>query len=82
MTNYRMVYDSGSKVLKCAIADEMGKILALETWNKELIQSEDGYQREWNHRNYWEKLIELTNFTIKSSNINPNDIRFIDNYLK
>ncbi|MFX1567293.1 MAG: FGGY family carbohydrate kinase [Promethearchaeota archaeon] len=74
---YRLVYDSGSKVLKCAIADEFCNIIALEIWNKETIQSEDGYQREWNHRNYWEKIIELTKLTIKSSNINPNDIRFI-----
>lgn len=77
MTDYRMVYDSGSKLLKCAIADEMAKIVAIESVEKEVIQSEDGFQREWNHRSYWDNLVKLTKRTIESSKINPQDIKFI-----
>jgi len=72
-----MVYDSGSKLLKCAIADERCNIIALESWEKEVIQSKDGFQREWNHKNYWDKLIELTRLVIKNANINPKDIKYI-----
>jgi len=72
-----MVYDSGSKLLKCAIADEMGKIIALESWEKEVIRSEDGFQREWNYINFWDKLIELTKLTIKNSKIEARDITLI-----
>jgi sugar (pentulose or hexulose) kinase len=77
MTEYRMVYDSGSTLLKCAIADESGKIIALKSWRSELIQSEDGFHREWNYKNYWENLIELTKVTINSAKINPKDLKYI-----
>ena len=77
MPNYRMVYDSGSKLLKCAIADESGNIIALESWEKEVIRSEDGFQREWNYRNFWEKLVNLTKLTIKNSKIEARDITLI-----
>ena len=77
MSEYRLVYDSGSKVLKCAIADELGKIISLESWEEEVIISEDGLYREWNHKNYWENLIKLTKITIKSAKIDPKKIKYI-----
>jgi sugar (pentulose or hexulose) kinase len=77
MTEYRLVYDSGSKVLKCAIADELGKIISLESWEEEVIIGEDGLYREWNHKNYWENLINLTKITIKSAKIDPKKIKYI-----
>jgi sugar (pentulose or hexulose) kinase len=77
MTEYRMVYDSGSKLLKCAIADEQDTIIALDSWEKELFQSADGFKREWNHRKYWDKIVELTKLTIKSAKIEPKDIKYI-----
>jgi hypothetical protein len=46
--SYRMVYDSGSKALKCAIADADGQINAIETIYPEVIQSEDGFGRNLN----------------------------------
>ena len=77
MTDYRMVYDTGSKLVKCGIADDLGQILALKSWKPEVIVSLDGFQREWNYKTYWDKLIELTKNTIKSANINPRDIKYI-----
>ncbi|MBD3194254.1 MAG: hypothetical protein GF317_04310 [Candidatus Lokiarchaeota archaeon] len=77
MTKYSMVYDSGSKLLKCAIADEMGTIISHHSIEPEVIASEDGFQREWNYRNYWDNLIKLTKKTIKSSEINPKNIKYI-----
>jgi sugar (pentulose or hexulose) kinase len=77
MTEYRLVYDSGSKVLKCAIADEFGKIISLESKEEEVIKSEDGLYREWNHKTYWEDLINLTKITINSAKIDPKQIKYI-----
>ena len=77
MTEYRMVYDSGSKLMKCAIADEMSNLIALESMERETFQSEDGFQREWNPRNYWDKIVELTKITIKKAKINPKEIKYI-----
>jgi sugar (pentulose or hexulose) kinase len=77
MTEYRMVYDSGSRMLKCAISDELGNIVALQSIELEVIKSKDGLQREWNHKNYWDNLIDLTKVTIKSAKINPKQIKYI-----
>ncbi len=46
-----MVFDSGSKAFKCAIADADHQILAIETLNPEVIQSEDGFERIFNRVN-------------------------------
>ena len=80
MTEYRLVYDSGSKVLKCAIADEFGKIISLETWEEAVIKKESGLYREWNHKTYWESLIDLTKITLKAANIDPNQTIFAVNF--
>ncbi|MFW9949316.1 MAG: FGGY family carbohydrate kinase [Candidatus Thorarchaeota archaeon] len=77
MTEYRMVYDSGSKLLKCAIADEQGNIITLKSWEKELFRSADGFKREWNQKNYWDKIMELTKLTIKAAKIEPKDIKYV-----
>ncbi len=77
MTEYRMIYDSGSKVIKCGISDEYGKIMALHSWKPEVIESKDGFRREWDYRTYWDKVVELTKITIKSANINPVNIKYI-----
>ncbi len=77
MTEYSMVYDSGSTLLKCAIADESGNVIALKSRRSEIIQSEDGFHREWNYKNYWDNLIELTKVTINSAKINPKDLKYI-----
>ncbi len=77
MTDYRLVYDTGSKLVKCVIADDLGHIMALESWKPEVIESPDGFQREWNYRTYWDNLIELTKNTITIAKINPKDIKYI-----
>jgi len=76
MTEYRLVYDSGSKLLKCAIADEMSNLIAIESMEKEVLQSKDGFQREI-CPNYWDKIVELTKITIKNAKINPLKIKYI-----
>ncbi|TXT64462.1 MAG: putative Xylulokinase [Promethearchaeota archaeon] len=75
--SYRMVYDSGSKLLKCAIADELGNVIAINSYEPEVLSSENGLQREWNYGNYWDKLVELTKTTIKLAKINPKEIEYI-----
>ncbi|TXT67259.1 MAG: putative Xylulokinase [Promethearchaeota archaeon] len=77
MTEYRMVFDCGSKIVKCAIADEMGTIIAIDSWTPEVIESPDGFQREWNYNTYWDDLLKLTKKTIDSAKINPKDIKYI-----
>ena len=59
-----MVFDSGSKSLKCAIADEKGKLAALESIIPEVLITEDGLGRHWNHKTYWEELKGLAKKTI------------------
>ncbi|MHA1200041.1 MAG: FGGY family carbohydrate kinase [Candidatus Heimdallarchaeaceae archaeon] len=75
--NYRMVFDAGSKALKCAIADENSKILAIESFLPEVIQSEDGFGRNWEHTKYWDNLLNLAKKTIKVSKINSEEIKYI-----
>jgi sugar (pentulose or hexulose) kinase len=72
-----MVYDSGSKLVKCAIADDNNNLLAIQSWKPEVIKSTDGFQREWNYKNYWRKLLDLTKKTIRSAKIDPRKIKFI-----
>jgi sugar (pentulose or hexulose) kinase len=77
MTEYRMVYDSGSKLVKCAIADEVGQIVAMQSWDPDVIESEDGFQREWDYRTYWDNIVALTKTTIESASISSQDIKYI-----
>lgn len=73
----RLVYDISSKTIKCAIANEENQIIAIKTFIPTVIQSEDGFQRSYNHNTYWNKIIELTKSTINSVKIDPRDIRYI-----
>lgn len=77
MSEYRMVYDAGSKIVKCCVTNELGEILALHSWTPQIIESEDGFHREWNYRNYWDNLVKLTKTTIKSTDIDPQYIKYI-----
>ncbi len=72
-----MVFDAGSKALKCAIADENNNILSIESIIPKIIHSEDGFGRIWESTNYWENLLLLTEATIKKAEINPQKIRYI-----
>lgn len=74
---YRMVFDAGSKALKCAIADENKNILAMESILPEVIQSADGFGRNWEHTKYWNNLLDLAKKTIKKSEINSQEIKYI-----
>lgn len=75
--SYRMVFDAGSKALKCAIADKNNEILAFKSIIPPVIQSTDGFGRNWDHSDYWENLLILAKKTIKKSQINPEEIKFI-----
>ncbi len=72
-----MVFDAGSKALKCAIADEKNKILAIEFILPEVIQSADGFGRNWEHSKYLSNLINLAKRTIKKSEINSQKIKYV-----
>jgi sugar (pentulose or hexulose) kinase len=74
---YRMVFDAGSKILKCAIADENNSIIALESIIPEVVRSEDGFGRSWKITDYWKNLLQLAEKTIKKTSIDPQKIRFI-----
>ena len=75
--DYRMVFDAGSRVIKCAIADETGKILEIGNILPETIQSKDGFGRRWNEQNYWNRLLDLAEIIIKKTGINSENIRYI-----
>ncbi|MBN2155022.1 MAG: FGGY-family carbohydrate kinase [Candidatus Lokiarchaeota archaeon] len=74
---YRMVYDAGSRALKCAIADESNNIIGIKKIFPEISVTEDGFGRSCNSVTFWNDLISLTRTTIKKAKINPKDIRFI-----
>ncbi len=75
--NYRMVFDSGSKQLKCAIATDTAQIIAFETLQLDLIISPDGFSRERNTKTTWPSILQLIQKTIKSAGIDPKSIRYI-----
>ncbi len=72
-----MVFDAGSKALKCAIADENNTILAMEHIIPQAIQSADGFGRSWEHSKYWTNLLDLAEKTIKKSKIDSQKIKYI-----
>ncbi len=72
-----MVFDAGSKILKCAVADEDNSIIALESIIPEVVQSEDGFGRSWKKTDYWNKLLQLAEKTIKKASIDPQKIRYV-----
>ncbi len=74
---YRMVFDAGSRALKCAIADELNKIIIIEKIFPDVIVTEDGFGRSYNQLTFWDDIVALTQKTIKESKINPKDIRYI-----
>ena len=77
MTDYRMVFDAGSKALKCAIANDNNQIVAIESIFPNLVKSDDGFGRTWESNKYWNELLLLAENTIKNAKINPQEIRFI-----
>ena len=72
-----MVFDAGSKALKCAIANENNEIIAIDSIIPKIITSEDGFGRTWESINYWENILFLTESTIKKAEIDPQKIRYI-----
>ena len=74
---YRIVFDAGSMNLKCAIADENNSIIALESIKPQVIHAEDGFGRSWEASNYWKKLLQLAEKTIKRAEIDSQTIRYL-----
>ena len=74
---FRLVYDITSKTIKCAIANEENQIIAIKSIIPQVITSEDGFQRSYDHTTYWDKILDLTKSTIKLADIDPQQIRFI-----
>ncbi|MCK5343827.1 MAG: hypothetical protein KAR20_10510, partial [Candidatus Heimdallarchaeota archaeon] len=72
-----MVFDAGSKALKCAIADENGSLIHIESIIPRVIQSSDGFGRKWDEELYWGDLLALAQKSITKAAINPKDIRYI-----
>ena len=73
----RLVFDSGSRVLKCAIVTQNGEILALMSYYPEIIRSEDGFERIYESNSFWPSVKTLVNNTIKAANVDPKSIRYI-----
>ena len=57
---YKMVFDAGSRALKCAIADESNKIIGIERIIPKVNVTEDGFGRSYNVPTFWDELISLT----------------------
>jgi len=74
---YRMVFDAGSRALKCAIADESNKIIAIEKIYPDVQVTEDGFGRSCNSSTFWEDLLKLTQKTIRTAKVSPKNIRYI-----
>ncbi|MHA1110746.1 MAG: FGGY family carbohydrate kinase [Promethearchaeota archaeon] len=74
---YRMVFDAGSRALKCAIADESNNIIGIEKFFPEVNVTEDGFGRSCNASTYWDDLLDLSKKTIKTTGIDPKLIRYI-----
>ena len=74
---YRLVFDAGSTLLKCAVADENNSIIAIESINPKVIHAEDGFGRSWEASSYWKNLLQLAEKTIKKASIDPLKIRYM-----
>lgn len=72
-----MVFDAGSKLLKCAIADENNSIIALEGIIPEVVKSEDGFGRSWKITDYWRNLLQLAEKTIKKASIDSLKVKYV-----
>jgi sugar (pentulose or hexulose) kinase len=72
-----MVFDSGSKVVKCVIAESSGKIRAMEQITPEIIKSDDGFSRNYNVKTFWPVLLELVKHTISQAKVTAKEIRYI-----
>jgi sugar (pentulose or hexulose) kinase len=72
-----MVFDAGSRALKCAIADESNTIIGIEKVVPDVTVTEDGFGRSYNPSTFWDDLLALTKRTIESAKIVPKDIRYI-----
>ncbi|TFG18740.1 MAG: hypothetical protein EU530_08335 [Promethearchaeota archaeon] len=74
---YRMVFDAGSRALKCAIADGSNKLIRIEKIFPEVNVTDDGFGRSCNVSTFWDDLLELTKRTIKNAGIEAKLIRYI-----
>jgi sugar (pentulose or hexulose) kinase len=75
--SYRLVFDVGSKVAKCAIADEQDQVLAMDSIKPAVIRSEDGFIRSGDASTYWSDLVGLLKKTVDASGIDAISIRYI-----
>ncbi|TFH30769.1 MAG: hypothetical protein E4G98_01445 [Promethearchaeota archaeon] len=75
--DYRLVFDIGSKVIKCAIADENHRIIHWELIEPKVNITEDGFGRSWDEKIYWNQILQVAAKTISLSNVDPQTIRYI-----
>ncbi len=73
----RMVFDSGSRILKCAICTSNGDILAIESYFPEIMRSEDGFERIYEPTSFWQNVKSLAKRTMDNAKINPKMIKYI-----
>ncbi len=75
--DFRLVFDAGSKIIKCAIADENHQIIHWESIEPKVNITEDGFGRSWDEKIYWDQVLQLAAKTISLSKIDPQTIRYI-----
>lgn len=73
----RMIFDSGSRILKCAICSANGDIVAMDSYFPEIHRSEDGFERIYEPKTFWQEVKSLAKRTIQKAKIDPKKIRFI-----
>lgn len=72
-----MVFDVGSKAVKCAIADENNNLVSIESFIPKAISLADGFGRIRDSATFWKNILDLAANTIKKADINSKDIRYI-----
>ncbi len=74
---YRLVFDLGSKNVKCAIGDSNDDIVAIDSIRPAILCSEDGFCRSYDPSTYWNDIIDITRKTIAKARIEAREIKYV-----
>lgn len=74
---YNLIFDSTSKTIKAAIVDNESNIIAWELDEPEILRTEDGFGRAFNHQTFGSLLEGVAKKAIKKAQIHANQIRYI-----
>ncbi|MHA1848833.1 MAG: FGGY family carbohydrate kinase [Promethearchaeota archaeon] len=69
LMEYYLVYDIGSRVVKCAIGDQAGNIISIKERQPRVLVSGDGFYKKHDVKSYWAMILDLTRETLSAAKI-------------